>query len=44
MDKTSEYKNSKQIKLVNITKQKQTNRYREQISGYLWRGKWIGAR
>ena len=44
MDKTSEYKNSKQIKLVNITKQKQTNRYREQISGYLWRGKWIGAK
>ena len=31
MDKTSEYKNSKQIKLVNITKQKQTNRYREQL-------------
>ena len=35
---------SKWIKVVNITKQKQANRYREQISGYLWRGKWGGAR
>ena len=29
-------------KLMNITKKKQTHRYREQISGYHWRGQGIG--
>ena len=42
MDKTSEYKKSKQTSEYNKTEK--TNRYREQIRDYLWRGKRGGAR
>ena len=39
----SHVKSKKCNKLVNITKNKQTHKYREQVSGYQWRhGRWEG--
>ena len=35
-DRERKYESNKYNKLVNITKKKQTSRYREQTSGYQW--------
>ena len=40
LSEISQIEKDKYNKLVTITKKKQTHRYREQISGYLWGEGW----